>query len=143
MIFYHPSVSYCLSCVCISWLQKARTEKCKIMYFIAWKTMHIKYGVMLLLHLLTDLPHSISNIKQAVKLKREKFLMCAIKIKNELETFNRQMHDILKNSGTKIKVSKNWDIKLMYIHYHVLSQFEAPIDVEYYLYEQRNNRYTN
>ena len=36
-----------------------------------------------------------------------KLLMHAIKIKNELETFNGQKHDNLKNSKTKIKFEAN------------------------------------
>ena len=36
--------------------------------------------------------------------------MHAIKIKNELETFNGQKHDNLKNSKTKIKFEANKDL---------------------------------
>ena len=82
------------------------------MYFMARETMHIKYGVMWLLHLHSrsstfhiERTHQVSG-----QIETWKLLMHAIKIKNELEAFNGQKHDNLKNSKTKMKIQANIDL---------------------------------
>jgi hypothetical protein len=101
---------------------------CKIMYFMARKkTMHIKYGVMWLLHLCCrsstfhiERTHQVSG-----QIETWKLLMHTIKIKNELEAFNGHKHDNFKNSKNKnfkqTEISNNK--ANLYVQCHLSLQF--------------------